>query len=307
MSASLPTVAVLGTGTMGAPIAANLLAAGFPVSVWNRTRSKAQALADKGARVAPTPAEAAVAADIVLTMLADGDATSHTMASSEGALATLAPGSVWVQMGTIGLEWCGRMAELAGRHGIVFVDAPVTGSDGPARQGDLVVLASGPDAARERVQPVFDAIGRRTMWLGPTGNGMRLKLALNNWLVTQVEAAAETLALTEALGLDPKLALDAIADGPVGSPFAVAKGNAMLARDFAPGFPLRHALKDAMLALSAARDRDLELPLTDALARRWQKGVVAGHGDQDVSSAFVEAERRRPAPRVAASDGGSPS
>ena len=136
---------------------------------------------------------------------------------------------------------------------------------------------------RRRVQPIFDAIGRRDAVAGAGRQRTRLKLALNNWLVTQVEAVAETLALTEALGVDPQLLVDAVADGPLGSTFAVAKANAMLAHDFAPGFPLRHALKDAMLALSAARDQDLELPLTDALAQRWEAGVVAGHGDQDVS------------------------
>lgn len=303
----MPTVAVLGTGTMGAPIAANLLAAGFPVAVWNRTQSKAQPLADKGARLAPTPTEAVESADVVLTMLADGEAASDTMAGPGGALAALSPDSVWIQMGTIGLEWSGRLAELASKNGIAFVDAPVTGSDGPARDAQLVVLASGPDDARERVQPIFDAIGRRTLWLGPAGYGTRLKLALNNWLVTQVETAAETLALTEALGMDPHLLVDAVADSPLGSTFAVAKANSMLARDFVPGFPLRHALKDALLALSAARDQGLELPLTDALVQRWEEGIVAGHGDQDVSSAFVEAERRWLDSRAAASSGGSPS
>jgi 3-hydroxyisobutyrate dehydrogenase len=297
------SVTVLGTGRMGTPIAVNLLAAGFPVSAWNRTRSKAQRLADNGARVARTPAEAASAADVVLTMLADGDAASDAMTSPEGALATLAPGSVWVQMGTIGIEWSERLAVLAEQRGIVFVDSPVLGSDGPAREAQLIVLASGPDAARTRVQPIFDAIGRRTMWLGPAGNGTKLKLAVNNWLVSQVEAAAETLALAEVLDLDPHLLVDAIADSPLASPYAVGKAKAMLAGDFAPGFPLRHAFKDATLAIGAASDRHLRLPLIDAVARRWLDAIEAGHGDQDVSSAFVQAQRRSPV-EEAASNGG---
>jgi len=195
-SATLPTVAVLGTGTMGAPIAANLLSAGFPVSVWNRTRSKAQPLADDGARLAHTPAGAAAAADILVTMLPDGNAVSQTMISTDGALARLAPGVVWVQMGTIGLESSERLAELAGRRGLVFVDAPVLGCDSPAREGELVVLASGPATARPRVQPLFDAIGRRTLWLGPAGNGMRVKLAIDNWFSRRVEATAAALAVS---------------------------------------------------------------------------------------------------------------
>jgi 3-hydroxyisobutyrate dehydrogenase len=185
MSAPPPTVAVLGAGTMGAPIAANLLAAGFPVSVWNRPRSKAQPLGPGGARLARTPADAAAAADIALTVLDDGYEASRTMTSTEGALAALAPGSVWVHIGTIGIEWSERLAMLASRRSVLFVDAPVMGSDGLAREAQLIVLPSGPEEARPRVQPIFDAIGRCTKWLGPAGNGTRVKLALNNWHVTR--------------------------------------------------------------------------------------------------------------------------
>lgn len=185
MSGPHPSVAVLGAGTMGGPIAANLLAAGFPVSVWNPMRAKVQPLGTDGARHARTPADAAAAADIALTVLDDGYEVSQTMTSSEGALATLAPGSVWVQIGTIGIEWSERLAMLASRRSVLFVDAPVMGSDGLARDAQLIVLPSGPEEARPRVQPIFDAIGRCTRWLGPAGNGMRVKLALNDWHVTR--------------------------------------------------------------------------------------------------------------------------
>jgi 3-hydroxyisobutyrate dehydrogenase len=195
-SAPRPRIAVLGTGTVGTPIAARLLAAGFPVSVWNRTRSKAEALTDKGARLAHTPAAAAATADILLTMLPDEDAISRTMVATDGALARLAPGVLWVQMGTIGVEACERLAELARLHRLVFVDAPVLGSDAPARERRLFVLASGPEAARAHVQPVFDAIGPRTLWLGPAGNGMRVKLAVDSWLLRRLEATAAALAVS---------------------------------------------------------------------------------------------------------------
>jgi 3-hydroxyisobutyrate dehydrogenase len=288
---------------MGTAIARNLLFAGFPVSVWNRTRSKAEPLADRGARVAATPADAASAADVVLTMLTDGDAVSDAMTLPDGAMTWLAPGSVWVQMGTIGIEWSERLAALADERGIAFVDAPVMGSDGPARKAQLIVLASGSDAALPRVQPIFDAIGRRTIWLGPAGNGTKFKLAANNWLVTQVEAVAETLALAERLGLDPHLLVDVVAGSPIASPYAIGKAKAMLAGDFLPGFTLRNAFKDTTLAIGAARDRHLELPLSDAVAQRWLDAIEAGHGDQDVSSAFVQALRRPPV-KQAASNGG---
>lgn len=289
---SRPAVAVLGTGRMGAPIAHNLLAAGVQVSVWDRTAERAAALAADGARVAATAADAADDMSVVLTMLTDGDAVSAAMLGRDGALASLRPGSTWIQMATIGQEWTERLATVAKMHHIEFVDAPVSGSDGPARAGELVVLASGPDEARALVTPIFDAIGRKTLWLGPAGNGTRLKLVLNNWLASQVEAVAETIALTEALGVDPRLFLETIADGPLGSPYAVAKGQGMIAGEFAPGFPLRLAYKDVGLALDAAREHQLELPLTEALVPRWQQAIADGHADEDLSAVINVASPR---------------
>jgi 3-hydroxyisobutyrate dehydrogenase len=287
-SSNATTVAVLGTGSMGAPIARNLLAAGFPVSVWNRTAAKAAPLADDGARLAPSPADAAKNADVVLTMLADGAAVEETMSGPAGALEAMRPGSAWIQMATVGVDWIGRLIDLAEEHGVELVDAPVSGSDGPAREAKLIVLASGPDEARPRVQAIFDAIGRETLWLGPTGQGTRMKLVLNNWLVAQVEAVAETVALTEALGLDPHLFPEAIDGAPLGSPYAVAKARLMISGDFSPGFALRLAFKDAGLALDAAQEVGLSLPLTTALEPRWRQAIADGHADDDVSSVFVE-------------------
>jgi 3-hydroxyisobutyrate dehydrogenase len=290
-----PRIAVLGTGRMGAPIAHNLLAAGFEVSVWNRTGSRAAPLVADGARLASSPAEAAEGADVVLTMLTDGQAVDDAMVGGEGALTSLRPGSAWIQMATIGDEWTERLASLAAEHGLEFVDAPVSGSDGPAQAGELVVLASGPEGARERVQPIFDAVGRKTLWLGPAGSGSRMKLVLNSWLASQVEAVAETIALTEALGVDPHLFVETIADGPLGSPYAVAKARAALAGELSPGFALRLAYKDVGLALAAAREQHLELPVADALVPRWEAVIADGHGDEDVSAVIAAARPRLPA------------
>jgi 3-hydroxyisobutyrate dehydrogenase len=296
-AAEKPTVAVLGTGRMGAPIARNLLRAGFGVTVWNRTPRRAQKLVEAGARLAASPADAAGSADVVLTMLADGDAVRHAMVGPGGVMSGVRPGSVWIQMATVGVGWTGRFVALAGDHGLEFVDAPVSGSDGPARDAQLVVLASGSEEARRRVQPLFDAIGRRTLWLGPAGSGTRLKLVLNNWLASITEATAETLALTGALGLDQGLFLDAIAGGPLEAPYAVAKGRAMLAGEFTPGFALHLALKDVRLALDASREHGLELPLSDALARRWELAMPI-HADDDLA-AVIDAATEPGSARVA--------
>jgi 3-hydroxyisobutyrate dehydrogenase len=277
---------------MGAPIARNLLAAGFEVSVWNRTAERAAPLAADGARLSSTPAGAAEGADLVLTMLADGNAVNEAMGGSEGALASIRPGAAWIQMATIGEEWTQRLATLATEKNVEFVDAPVSGSDVPAQEGQLMVLASGPEGIRGQLQPIFDAIGRKTLWLGPAGSGTRLKLVLNDWLASLTEGVAETIALTEALGLDPQLFIAAIDDGPLGSPYAVAKARAALAGEFVPGFALRLAFKDVGLALDAARTRQLELPITEAISRRWQQAIADGHADEDVSAVIAVAGSR---------------
>jgi 3-hydroxyisobutyrate dehydrogenase len=289
-----PTIAVLGLGRMGTPITRNLLAAGFPVVAWNRQPARVAALAEAGLQAAATPAEAAAAADIILTMLTDGDAIAEVLAGPAGVLTGVRRGTTWIQMATIGIEWTDHFAAVAAEHGMELVDAPVSGSDGPARAGELVILASGPPARQEQVQPVFDAIGRTTLWLGPAGNGTRLKVALNNWLAVQVEGIAETIALADAMGLDAATLIDAIEGGPLGSPYAVAKGRAMIAADFAPGFALRLAFKDVGLSLGAARRHRLDLPVTAAISRRWQTAMV-DHGDDDVDSVIAVATTRDPA------------
>jgi 3-hydroxyisobutyrate dehydrogenase len=287
MSAAKPSIAVLGTGRMGAPIAGNLLSNGFAVAVWNRTAQKAQPLAAAGATVAPTPADAVSGADVVLTMLADGAATERAMLGTQGGLAGLVPGTTWIQMATVGIAWTERLVALASEHDAGFVDAPVSGSDGPARDAQLVVLASGDDALRARVDPIFAAIGRRTLWLGPAGRGSALKVVLNAWLADVTEAAAEGVALAEALGLDPRLFTQVLADLPLGSPYAITKANAMIARQFAPGFALRHARKDVGLALDGAGSHGLELPLLELIDERWGDAVERGRGEEDVAAAIT--------------------
>jgi 3-hydroxyisobutyrate dehydrogenase len=292
-------VAVLGTGRMGAPIARNLLAAGLSVTVWNRTAARAQALVDDGAQAAETPAAAAGGAEVLITMLSDGPATDRALSGPDGALSTLRPGSIWVQMGTIGLDWTEQLAELAREHGVAFVDAPVSGSDGPARDGKLVILASGDDRLRERLEPIFGVLGRRTMWLGPAGSGSALKLVLNGWLASITEAAAESVALATALGLDPRVFVDTLADLPLASPYALTKADAMIAGSFTPGFALKWAQKDVELAAFAASQRDLSLPVLESVDARWGEVVAAGAGEEDVAS-VVKGLRPGRAPLAAA-------
>jgi len=286
------TVAVLGAGgTMGFAMARNIARAGIAVRAWNRTRAKAEPLAADGAYIADTPADAATGAGIVLTMLTDADTVITVMECTEGALPVMADSDqpdhpIWLQMSTIGeeaTEWC---TGLAGRYGVGFVDAPVLGTRQPAEQGQLVVLESGPEEARPRVQPVFDAIGHRTIRVGEAGAGTRLKLVTNSWVLAVVEAGAETIALAEGLGLDPALFFQAIETGPLDLPYLRTKAQAMTERDFTPSFRLRLAAKDADLVTDAAWQHGLDLPLLELIARRLGQGA-GEHGDEDISATYL--------------------
>ena len=289
MTTPTPTIAMLGTGTMGAPMARNLARAGFNLRVWNRTIAKAAVLTADGAQCACTPAQAAADADVLITMLSDGAAVEQVTAGPTGALSALSGDAVWIQMSTVGVQWCDRLGELAARNGVAFMDAPVSGSTEPAARGELEILASGAAAVRPTVEPIFDVLGNRTVWLPRGGDGSRLKLALNNWLAVLVEGMAETLTLVDALGLDPHVLLTSIAGRPLASHYALAKGEAMLSGDLAPGFPLQHAAKDAELAVDAAHQHGVALPLTSALLPRWRDAIAHNHGSDDVASAITAA------------------
>ncbi len=280
-------IAFLGTGRMGGPMAANLARAGFAVRAWDRTASRAAALAEDGATVTASPAEAVKGAGILITMLADGPATEQAWNGPDGLLAAAGPGLIWVQMATVGLEWTERFANTATRYGMPFFDAPVSGSQGPAQAGELTILASGPPWLREAVDPVFAALGRATTWLGPAGHGTRAKLVLNNWLADLTETTAETLAFARQLGVDPATIVDLLESTPLGSPYAVQKARTMLAGDFTPAFALKHALKDADLAAQAARESGTELTLTDALLPRWRRAAASGHADDDLAAIYT--------------------
>jgi 3-hydroxyisobutyrate dehydrogenase len=281
---STPTVALLGTGTMGAGMARNIVGAGLPLRVWNRSQDKAQALADV-AQVAESVAGAVDGADIVLTMLYDADSVVATMEEARGHLG---PDAVWLQQSTIGVAGCNQTIELAGDLGVTLVDAPVLGTKKPADDGSLVVLASGPTEVREIVTPVLEAIGGRTMWVGEAGAGSRLKLAANAWVATVLEGVAESLAFTRDLELDPALFLEAIAGGAMDAPYVQLKGKSMLAGEFLPAFRLAGALKDVDLILAAASDAGADLGMMPAIREHFARAVDAGHGDLDMSATYLE-------------------
>ena len=255
-----PVVAVLGTGTMGAGMVRSLRRAGLPVRMWNRDPAKARALTDTGAQACDSPAEAADGADVVLTMVFDVDAVDDVIRR-----AAPAAGTVWLQASTVGVDGVQRTVETARELDLVLVDAPVLGTREPAEKGALVVLASGPDDARERVTPVCDAIGSKTLWLGPAGAGSRLKLVCNSWVFMVTAGVAQAVAGARALGVDPRGFLAAIEGGPLDAPYVHVKSGLMLDGEFPPSFALGGAAKDARLIRTALAGAGVSDRLTAAV------------------------------------------
>jgi len=283
---SQTNVAVLGTGIMGSVMARNLVAAGLPTTVWDRSEQATAALASAGAEVAATPQDAVAGAGVVITMLPTAGVVESVIFGG-GVAQAFASDAVWAQMGTIGAEATTAVAGRLGRvrPDVLLVDAPVSGSKGPAEAGQLLVLASGPPAARAAADPVFAAIGRKTVWLGEVGQGSRMKLAVNAYMSILIEGVAEALELAKRMGVDPAALAEAIEGGPLDAPIADAKLHKMESGDYAPEFPLEWALKDVDLAIETAGGA--RLPVLEALSRQWTAAVKAGYGREDVSAARV--------------------
>ena len=277
----MATIAALGTGVMGAPMARNLARAGHEVRAWNRSSEKAVPLRDDGVDVRDDPAFAAAGADVVMTMLADADAVLDVARRTD-----LAEGQIWWQASTIGLEGTEECAALAQATGATLVDAPVLGTRLPAEEGTLVILASGPDGALDACAPLFDAVGSRTMRLGAAGTGTRLKLAVNSWVLAVTQGTAETIALAQALGLDPAWVFEAVEGGALDLPYFRMKGKMMLDEQFPASFALALAAKDARLVGEAAERHGADVPVARAIAERFAEAAQAGHGDEDMAATY---------------------
>jgi 3-hydroxyisobutyrate dehydrogenase len=289
-------VAILGIGAMGHAMATSALRAGLPTIVWNRTTEATRDLADLGAQVAGSAADAAREAAIVVTMVTDADAVI-SIAQDQGMLAALPRGAIWAQMSTIGVAGIDRVAAIAGaeRPDVTLLDAPVSGSKDPAERGELVIFASGPGEARPRVTALFDALGQRTIWVGGTGAGTRLKLVANTWLAFSNEAVAASVALARQLGLATETVMDALGGGPLASSWQAAKLPRIAEGDFSAQFALSLALKDVHLALEAAGDERFDV--LACLAGEWQQVVDQGLGEQDLTVVTRAIEQQGGTPR----------
>ena len=286
-------VAVLGTGIMGTGMTHSLLRSGLDVTVWNRHPGRAAPLAADGARVAATAAEAVADADAVITMLWDGNSVAEVMAD---ALPAAPDGVLWAQTSTVSLHDAGDLLpSLAEGCDARYVDAPVLGTRQPAEDGRLTVLAAAPEALRDPVAAVFGAIGARTVWVSERpGDGTRLKLVANSWVGTIVAATAQSIALAQGLGLDPRVFLDMMKGGAVDAPYLHIKGEAIIAGQFTPSFAVEGAVKDTGLIAAAMRESGTDATLMEAVRAQFRKAAESGHGEEDMAAIFYAFRPDRP-------------
>jgi len=272
-------IALLGLGLMGSGMAGRLLDAGYPLTIWNRTAGKAQAFADRGAKVVKSPREAAADAAVVISMLADVPVCRDVWLGRGEALVDVAPGTILVESSTVTVEWIDELDRAAKEHSCDLVDAPVTGSKPQAEAGQLLFLAGGSSEAVSKVTPIMKAMGRDVVHVGPVGSGARLKL-INNFLSgSQAAALAEALSLIERSGLDREKALGVLTEGAPGSPLVKLLSGRMVARQYEPNFLLRLMAKDLRYAVSEADHQALDLDMGRAALRVFEHAIAAGQGE----------------------------
>jgi 3-hydroxyisobutyrate dehydrogenase len=276
-------VTMLGAGAMGSAMAERLSETGHSVIIWDRNPSRASDASGVGVTAAADAALAVADASVVITMVTNGEAV-HAIA--EQMLPGMRPDAVWVQASTVGAEWADRLRTLADANNRRMLDAPVSGSTGPARNGTLSWLVAGPATAVEAARPVLEALGERVLVVGTAGEANRLKLVVNAWMTAATVAIADALAACDGLGVARSALLEVLAGGPLAMPYALQKARLMTDRDFTPGFPVELALKDIRLAEQA---EGLQPPLIHAVEQRLQRAVDAGHARDDVAAVAATA------------------
>ncbi|MCG7200499.1 NAD(P)-dependent oxidoreductase [Marinobacter pelagius] len=287
MTSKQPSIAFLGIGLMGAPMTRNLLDAGFPLTLWNRTASKCDPFADE-ATIAETPAEAVREADVVITMLENGDVVEDVLVA-QGVIEALKPGALVIDMSSVQPSLARRHAEHALEKDAGYVDAPVSGGTVGAAEARLSIMAGGSEADVERARPVFEALGKCTR-IGPVGAGQLAKLANQAIVGITIGAVSEALLLAAKGGADPAAVREALMGGFAGSRILELHGQRMIDRDFAPGAPARIQLKDLRMILDEARAEGLTLPLSQQVHNEYLSLVANGHSDVDHSGLLLELE-----------------
>jgi len=263
-------------------MAHRLLDQGTEVAVWDRTPEHTVALEERGARRVGEPAGVVLGADVVITMLPTAPIVLDIV---EPLLGDWPEETIWLQMSSVGASEADQLVEVAQAHDVTLVDAPVSGSTHPAEEGELTILASGPDSARTPVEPVFEALGSRVLWVGEAGMGSRLKMAANHWMIAMTAALAEAMHLYEAMGLDQQQFVELLDGGPLGSAYGLLKLEEMRAHDYPVGFPVRLALKDLELVREVEQSSKAPMPLLDATYERFL-AANEDHANEDLAAVY---------------------
>lgn len=285
-----PRIGFLGLGTMGKPMALNVLKAGFPLVVWNRTTSKMAPLVEAGAKAGKGPAHVAAEVDMVITMVSRPQDVEELVLSRDGVLDGIQPGSVLMDMSTVSPTTSRKLAGAVTTKRAEFLDAPVVGSKGPATQGTLVILVGGLPATLERCRPVLSAMGKTIIHAGDVGKGSALKLATNLMLAHLAAGFSEGLLLVERAGIDPKRYLEVLEGSTFRSPWYQTKGRGILRREFAAHFALKHMYKDLRLMTELAEELGLALPVTKAVEQLFAASEGEGRAELDYSAILASLE-----------------
>jgi 3-hydroxyisobutyrate dehydrogenase len=280
---------------MGIGMTGRLLEAGFPLTVWNRSPSRAEPIRSRGATLAATPRQAADGADVVIAMVADDDASRSVWTGADGAVEGLQEGAVAIECSTLSPEWVAELAAIVEDHGGSFIDAPVTGSRPQAASGEMLFLVGGDADVLASVRDVLRPMSRDAVHMGPVGSGAKMKLVNNFQSAVQAVALGEALAFSERCGLDPVAAMHVLANGAPGSPLVKTVGARMIARDYSINFFLRLMRKDVSYAAQEARRHGVELRTAAAALEAFDRAIEAGWGDSDFASVAESIAGRKPA------------
>ncbi len=276
----------LGLGIMGSAMAANLVRAGFEVTVWNRTGERCAPLVALGARQADTPREVAATCDVTFAMLADPDAALAVLEGPDGVLSGIGQGRGYVDFSTVDDATANAIASQIVARGARYLEAPVSGTKKPAEDGTLIILAAGDRGLYDEVAPALDKLGKKRLFLGEVGQGARMKLVVNAIMGSMLAALGEGLALGLKGGLDGTEILDVLDAGAMACPMFRGKGPMLLSGEYPTSFPLKHMQKDLRLALALSEKLDQNLALTAASNELFKRARIAGHGDEDIGAVF---------------------
>jgi 3-hydroxyisobutyrate dehydrogenase-like beta-hydroxyacid dehydrogenase len=286
-------VAFLGMGIMGSRMAANVARGGFELTVWNRTRERAERAAEAtGARLAGTPAEAAAGADAVITMVVDSPEVEAVLFGENGAAAALEPGALAIDMSTIAPKAVAAIGERLGEHGVGFIDAPVSGSSPKAEDGTLTIMVGASQEDYERALPLFESMGELIVHCGPRGHGQMVKLLNNTLAATNAAALAEAITVARKADLDLDALVRVVAASSGNSTMLQLKARPMIEHDFEPLFKLDHMLKDVRHTLNAGHELGARMPVAEAAKSLYDAASGAGKGNEDFAAVIEALERQ---------------